>query len=100
MRKSASISVVCVVVLAACARGDVGRGAVTTLTSGETNPSPPPQSRTVDNSGWVDPGGRTSDETRPETSGMRATELGADRPTGTNTGVPVGARTGEAPRSG
>lgn len=41
-------------------------------------------SRTIDNAGWVDNGGRTSDETiRTQMSGMRATELGSERITGT-----------------
>ena len=40
--------------------------------------------RTIDNAGFVDNGGRTSDETsRSEMSGMRATEAGGERPTGT-----------------
>ncbi|AKV02819.1 hypothetical protein AKJ09_09482 [Labilithrix luteola] len=47
-------------------------------------------SRTIDNAGWVDNGGRTSDETiRTQLSGMRATELGSERITGTpGTGYP------------
>lgn len=41
-------------------------------------------SRTIDNAGWVDPAGRTSDETlRSEMSGMRGTEVGSERITGT-----------------
>lgn len=58
----------------------VGR-AVTTSASAT---APPPASRTIDNAGWVDAAGRTSSETnRTELSGMRATEAGAERPTGT-----------------
>jgi len=41
-------------------------------------------SRTIDSTGFVDNGGRTSDLTnRTELSGMRATETGSNRPTGT-----------------
>src|SRR5262245_53985219 len=78
-----------VVALAACA------GA----TSGETHPASPPTSRTIDSTGPVDNAGRTSDEViaRPETAGVRPTELGSNRPTGTNTGFPNGARTGPSP---
>ena len=43
-----------------------------------------PATRTIDNAGFVDNGGRTSDETsRSQMSGMRATEAGGERPTGT-----------------
>ena len=71
-------------VASACDRGEQGR-ARTALTSAST---PPPAStvatsRTVDNAGFVDNGGRTSDMTgRSEMSGMRATEAGSERPTG------------------
>ncbi|MBX3204287.1 MAG: hypothetical protein KF764_04425 [Labilithrix sp.] len=48
-------------------------------------------SRTVDAAGFVDNGGRTSNETaRTEMSGMRATETGAERLTGTpGVGLPL-----------
>lgn len=89
------------VLLLACACGgsrEVSRPAQTTLTSGETQPSKLPETRTVDATGFVDNSGRTSEEVaRPETSGARATETSSDRPTGTNTGVPNGARTGTGP---
>jgi len=47
--------------------------------------------RTVDAAGFVDNAGRTSSETsRSEASGMRATETGSERPTGTpGTGFPI-----------
>ncbi|MBX3262609.1 MAG: hypothetical protein KIS78_15815 [Labilithrix sp.] len=47
--------------------------------------------RTVDAAGFVDNGGRTSNESaRTEMSGMRATETGAERPTGTpGVGLPI-----------
>jgi len=70
----------------ACDRGDLGPGARSTITSAAT---PRPEStaatkRTIDNAGFVDNGGRTSDMTsRSEMSGMRATEAGGERPTGT-----------------
>ncbi len=95
--------VVVLALVAGCGGGgELGRGAQTTLTSGETHPSKPPASRTIDNTGFVDNSGRASEETaaRPETAGVRATETGSERPTGTNTGFPNGARTGvreEAP---
>ncbi|HEY8076278.1 MAG TPA: DUF6184 family natural product biosynthesis lipoprotein [Labilithrix sp.] len=89
-------------VVGACGgAGDVGRGAQTTLTSGETHPSKPPESRTVDSAGFVDNGGRATEETtaRPDTAGVRPTETGSDRPTGTNTGIPNGARTDVRPEA-
>jgi hypothetical protein len=47
--------------------------------------------RTVDNAGFVDNAGRTSEQTtRTESSGMRATETGSERPTGTpGSGLPL-----------
>jgi hypothetical protein len=98
MRSVTAILAFSALAVAACERGDQGRGAQTTLTSAETHPSPPPQSHAVDNSGFVDNSGNSAEErdARPDTSGARATEKGADRPTGTNTGVPNGARTGAA----
>lgn len=47
--------------------------------------------RTVDSTGWVDNAGRTSEQnTRSEMSGMRATEIGGERPTGTpGSGTPI-----------
>ncbi|MDB4934003.1 MAG: hypothetical protein JWP87_975 [Labilithrix sp.] len=79
--------------VAACQRGDAARPASTTTTSAGI---PAPQatgttSRTIDNAGFVDNGGRTSDMlTRTEASGMRATEAGSERPTGTpGSGAPI-----------
>jgi hypothetical protein len=71
---------------AGCDRGELGRGARATSTSAS---APRPDStvattRTIDNAGFVDNGGRTSDMTsRTEMSGMTATETGSERPTGT-----------------
>ena len=100
---SGSIAAVALAGFAACggAAGDAGRTAETTLTSGETHPSKPPESRTVDNTGYVDNSGRGSDETiaRPDTAGVRGTETGSDRPTGTNTGIPNGAHTDVRPEA-
>jgi len=79
---------------AGCTRGgDLGRGARTTTTSART-PRPDAtvaSTRTIDNAGFVDNGGRTSDMTsRSELSGMRATESGSERPTGTpGSGFPL-----------
>jgi hypothetical protein len=46
---------------------------------------------TIDNTGFIDNGGRSSEmTTRSEMSGMRATEAGGERPTGTpGSGTPV-----------
>jgi hypothetical protein len=75
---------------------DAARPPSTTTTSA-TIPAPAAtttSSRTIDNTGFVDNGGRTSDmRARSEASGMRATEAGSDRPTGTpgsGTPIPVG----------
>lgn len=80
-------------VATACDRGAQGRDVRTALTSANT---PPPastavSSRTIDNAGFVDNGGRTSDMTgRSEMSGMRGTEAGSERPTGTpGSGLPL-----------
>jgi hypothetical protein len=69
MRSLACSLVVSMMVLAGCERGDLDRGARTTVTSGEAQPSPAPASRTVDNAG-------------------NTTET-------TNAGVPVVASTGD-----
>lgn len=47
--------------------------------------------RTLDSTGYVDNAGRTSEETvRTQMSGMRATETGSERPTGTpGSGTPI-----------
>jgi hypothetical protein len=80
-------------VATACDRGTQGRDVQAALTNANT---PPPastavSSRTVDNAGFVDNGGRTSDMTgRSEMSGMRGTEAGSERPTGTpGSGLPL-----------
>jgi hypothetical protein len=58
-------------------------------------------SRTSDNAGFVDNGGRTSDETnRTQMSGMRNTELGSERLTGTpGSGAPIPLPENPLPRS-
>lgn len=74
--------------VAACERGGEERGALTALTGAPT-PAPRPDTtvpttRTIDNAGFVDPAGHTDEETlRSEMSGMRATESGSERITGT-----------------
>ncbi len=59
--------------------------------SGPRPESRPPATHTVDNTGYIDNGGRSSSERgRSEMSGMRATEAGGDRPTGTpGSGFPI-----------
>jgi hypothetical protein len=89
--------------LVACGRGDPFRPAQTT-TTGAMIPRPDAlgvTSRTIDNAGFVDNGGRTSDETaRTALSGMRATELGSERLTGTpGSGAPIPLPASALPRS-
>ena len=59
--------------------------------------------RTLDNTGFVDNAGRTSEQrVRTEASGMRATETGSERPTGTpgsGTPIPLGPE-GHEPQVG
>jgi hypothetical protein len=76
----------------ACTRTDINRVSRVTTNSASLPRADrmPAQSRTIDNTGFVDNGGRTSEQWgRPETSGMRATEAGSERPTGTASGVPL-----------
>ncbi len=87
--------VVLLVAVGCSASNDVGKAAVTSVTSGETNPSKPPTSRTIDKTGYQDNAGHSTEEIVSrggEMSGVRGTEAGDDRPTGTNTGIPNGAR--------
>jgi len=84
----------------ACGR-EIAPGAPS-LTSATPRPEATvPTTRTIDNAGFVDNGGRTSDETnRSEMSGMRATEAGSERPTGTpgsGTPIPIPTPRGAAP---
>lgn len=63
-------------------------------TTGGAFPNPagvPPPSHTVDDSGWVDSAGRSANaDARTEMSGMRPTEAGAQRVTGTpGSGLPL-----------
>lgn len=94
MRRHIFVAAFCLAGLGACA-GQLDRPTQTALTSGrmprpEANTS---STRTVDNAGFVDNAGMTSDQRgRTEASGMRATETGSERPTGTPaTGAPVPA---------
>lgn len=83
-----------------CQRSDLDRGAVTTTTTTSARPaSTATTSRTIDNAGYVDNGGRTSEMTnRTEMSGMRATEVGSERPTGTpGSGTPIPGQPRRAP---
>jgi hypothetical protein len=77
----------------ACEKSSLDRPA-STVTYGARQPRPdrrPPPTRTLDSTGYVDNAGRTSEQhSRSETSGMRATETGSERPTGTaGSGLPL-----------
>src|SRR5688572_29577460 len=81
------------VAVAACAK-DSGDRASSTITYSARQPRPdhrPPPTRTLHSTGFVDNAGRTSEQTnRTEASGMRATETGGERPTGTaGSGLPL-----------
>src|SRR5688500_17650196 len=81
------------VAVAACAKG-TGDRASSTITYGARQPRPdrrPPPTQTLHSTGFVDNAGRTSEQTnRTEASGMRATETGSERPTGTaGSGLPL-----------
>jgi len=81
-----------IVVAAGCDRAPARGPSTVTTTSGAMRPEARPSNpKTVDNSGFVDNAGRSSDERgRTEMSGMRATETGSERPTGTpGTGFPL-----------
>lgn len=75
---------------ASACRTDSATGRAAT-TSAERPDRRPAAGRTTDNTGFIDNGGRSSDMvSRSEASGMRATEAGSDRPTGTpGSGTPV-----------
>ena len=86
-------SLLAVAGVAAC-DGAPARAPTDVTTTSATIPSPaslPPSSHVVDAAGWVDPAGRTSDETnRSQFSGMRATEAGGQSTTGTpGSGLPL-----------
>ena len=94
---------VAVLLVGACERTDAGRPAQTTTTAW-TVPRPEATGttkHTIDNTGFIDNGGRSSDmTTRSEMSGMRATEAGGERPTGTpGSGLPLPIPPSEPPRS-
>jgi hypothetical protein len=79
--------------LTACEK-DTRDRAGSTITYSARQPRPdqrPPPNRTLDSTGFVDNAGRTSEQTtRSEASGMRATETGSERPTGTaGSGLPL-----------
>ena len=79
--------------VAACEKSSLDRPASTvTYSTRQARPDRrPPPTRTLDSTGFVDNAGRTSEQTtRSEASGMRATETGSERPTGTaSSGVPL-----------
>jgi hypothetical protein len=82
-----------VVGVAACEK-DTRDRAGSTITYSARQPRPDQrsaQARTLDSTGFVDNAGRTSEQTtRTEASGMRATETGSERPTGTpGSGLPL-----------
>jgi hypothetical protein len=89
--------------VAACARGGPqDRGVQTSLTQGTVEANKPPPTRTTDATGFVDNGGRRSDEVARggEMSGVRPTEQGSDLPTGTpasGTPIPIEPRTPNRP---
>lgn len=67
-----------------CGAGTREVGRATTTSSAEEGRRRPAASRTIDNAGFVDNAGRTTSETaRTQMSGMRASEVGSERPTGT-----------------
>lgn len=83
----------------ACEKSSLDRPA-STITYSARAPRPDSTgvtTRTLDSTGYVDNAGRTSEQrNRTEASGMRATETGSERPTGTpgsGTPIPVGPRT-------
>lgn len=79
-----------VLALAGCASSQRAARVATTASVEEAQ-ARPTSSRTVDDAGFVDNAGRPSSETaRTQMSGMRATEGGGERPTGTaGAGIPV-----------
>lgn len=107
-----NIARLCVFALLAAAAGcdrarTRGPSGVTTTSASVRPEGRTSQTRTVDAAGFVDNAGRTSSETsRSELSGMRATETGSERPTGTpGSGLPIpiepstrGMESGERPR--
>jgi hypothetical protein len=82
-----------------CDRAPV-RGPTDVTTTSASFPQPgrfPASSRTLDNTGFIDNGGRSSDEvSRTEMSGMRVTEFGGQNPVGTpGSGLPLPLGPGE-----
>lgn len=93
MRSVTAMLVLTLVGVVACEKGS-GDRAASTITYSARQPRPdrrPPPTRTVDSAGFVDNAGRTSEQhSRSEASGMRATETGSERPTGTaGSGLPL-----------
>jgi hypothetical protein len=94
IRRVAAFSLSGVVWIATDCDNDPARGPndVTTTSASVLHPAAAPAAvRMVDNTGFVDNGGRTDDEVaRTEMSGMRPTEMGSERVTGTpGVGVPL-----------
>lgn len=98
-----SVSVMLVLAVVACGvaacEKDTRDRAGSTITYSARQPRPdqrPVPRQTVDSAGFVDNAGRTSEQTnRTESSGMRATETGSERPTGTpGSGLPLPEATG------
>jgi len=84
------VAVGAAVVAAGCDRAPARSPTGVTTTSARPDARPAPV-RTVDNTGFVDNAGRSSNErARTELSGMRATETGTEVPTGTpGSGLPL-----------
>ena len=105
--RSVSMLVLGVVVaggVAACEKDNRDR-AGSTITYSARQPRPdqrPVPTQTLHSTGFVDNAGRTSEQTnRTETSGMRATETGSERTTGTpGSGLPLPEAKGHEPQVG
>lgn len=84
----------------ACASTEATSSRATVLSGTPRPAGTATTTHTVDNAGFVDNGGRTSDMTaRTEMSGMRATESGSERPTGGTGGFPLPLGPSAPPRA-
>lgn len=103
MRSVSVMLVLSLASVAACENSSRDRPS-STITYSARQPRPdsrPPQSRTLDSTGFVDNAGRTSDQNaRTQASGMRATETGGDRPIGGTGGLPIPEPSGPDPQVG
>jgi hypothetical protein len=104
MRSASVMLVLGLAGVVACEKGS-GDRAASTITYSARQPRPdqrPSQTRTLDSTGFVDNAGRTSEENaRTQASGMRATETGSERPTGSTGGMPIPVEaSGPAPQVG